>query len=255
MAPSNLGFMVAPLRRDTREDPMFRSPALAIAALLAAGTALAAPAVQANLLLNGSFEQAPAGNGDTNNRSFASLPGGSGTGSWDTWTSLPGWAAVQPNGAIEIQTKNTVGVTPQDGQYYVELDSHPQTRANSSMTQGFSAGGGTGTLSYYYRPRTSTGGENGIRVYLNDLLVSTADGPPSPPFGVWTPITIANLALKNGSNILRFEAFGSNATYGGFIDNVVLTPIPGAVLLFGSALAGLAWVRRRNGPAPAALPA
>jgi hypothetical protein len=234
---------------------MPRYPVLAIAALLAAGTALAAPAAQANLLLNGSFEQAPVGNGDTNNRSFASLPGGSGTGSWDTWTSLPGWNAVQPNGAIEIQTKNTVGVTPQDGQYYVELDSHPQSRANSSMTQAFAAGGGTGTLSYYYRPRTNTSGQNGIRVYLNDILVSTADGPPTPPFGVWTLITIANLALENGSNVLRFEAFGTNATYGGFIDNVVLTPIPGAALLFGSALAGLAWARRRNGSAPAALPA
>ena len=234
---------------------MPRYPVLAIAALLAAGTALAAPAVQANLLLNGSFEQAPAGNGDTHGNSFASLPAGTGNASWDTWTSLPGWAAVQPNGAIEIQTKNTVGVTPQDGQYYVELDSHPTARANSSMTQKFNAGGGTGTLSYYYRPRTSTSGENGIRVYLNDLLVSTADGPPAPPFGVWTLITIANLALEDGANELRFEAFGTNATYGGFIDNVVLTPIPGAALLFGSALAGLAWARRRNGSPPAALPA
>ncbi len=223
------------------------SNGVAVATILCGASVLAlAPAAHANLLINGSFEQAPVVVGDSNGKHLRQHAGRVGNASWDTWTSIPGWTAGAGD-AIEIQTKNTVGVTPQDGDYYVELDAHPQARANSLMFQAVTSSAGSQTLSYYYRPRTETAGDNGIRVYLNGNLQAslTADGPPNPPSGQWTLIS-ALVNLTAGSNEIRFEAFGTSNTYGGFIDNVVLTPIPAAAWLFGSAFLGLCWLGRRN---------
>ena len=84
---------------------MFRfSPSEVVtAALLFGATSFAsAPPAQANLLINGSFEQGPVGNpaGDSNNNLFANLPSGVGVNqTWDTWTTLPGWTATRMAGS------------------------------------------------------------------------------------------------------------------------------------------------------------
>lgn len=238
--------------------PSISTKVASLALLSGALLVLAQPAAQANLLLNGSFEQGPVGNpnGLTNNNLFGNLSGG-GTGSWDTWDSILGWTS--PTGVIEIQTVNTLNPSlgPQDGRYYVELDAHPQSNANSSMEQSFTGGGaaGTQTLSYYYRPRTGSSGDNGIRVYFNNVLIDPAlTGNGAQPAG-WTQLSSAVTVLA-GINTVRFEAFGTANTLGGLVDNVVLTPVPAAALLFGSALAGLGWMRRRRqAGTPEALPA
>ncbi|MFO1071033.1 MAG: hypothetical protein U1E14_21155 [Geminicoccaceae bacterium] len=52
---------------------------------------------------------------------------------------------------------------------------------------------------------------------------------------------------------LAFDNLPNGSKGGGGFSNVnIYTPIPGAALLFGSALAGLAWVRRRRGGEAAA---
>jgi hypothetical protein len=203
-------------------------------------------AAQANLLINGSFEQAPVSPGDSNGNLFANMPAGSGNASWDTWTSIPGWVAGAGD-AIEIQTKNTVGVTAQDGNYYVELDSHPGARADSLMFQTITTSASQQTLSFYYRPRTGADGENVITASLNGTDVASVSGPSvTYPGNQWTLVSVI-VNLIAGNNKIQFAASGTNPTYGGFIDNVVLTPLPAAAWLFGSAFLGLCWLGRRAG--------
>lgn len=198
---------------------VLRASALA-AVLAASGAAHAAP-----LVVNGSFED----------------PGVS-SGTWNVFSSLPGWSS---NNGIEV--RNDVVGEAQDGQNFVELDGN----RNSDMWQTITTvAGQLYELSFYYAPRIGVpAGSNGISVWWGNTLLTnpaiTASGIGSTSNN-WSLYTYT--VLGTGSDVLNFAAVGTSDTLGGNIDNVAVSavPLPGAALLFGSALFGAGALRRRN---------
>ncbi len=87
--------------------------------LVAAAAAAFSGTAQAATVVNGSFE-------DT--------PGFSGSRTWQVYNSIDGWSTTSGAG-IEIQSNATLGgIDAQDGDKYVELDSHGSD-SNSMMSQ------------------------------------------------------------------------------------------------------------------------
>jgi hypothetical protein len=203
-----------------------------------------ASAGSASTVVNGSFEDVSGGTVLVNN------------GSWAVYDTLPGWTTIDGNG-IEVQTNATLGsIDAQDGNRYVELDSHPRGSSNSTMRQQISLGVGEYRLSFFYSPRTNDASTNGIFYSVSEAISGGLDltyGQVSGPSGtyprtVWTEViatfTVATAGLFN----LDFGATGRPDTYGGLIDNVSIAPVPlpaGALLLL-TAFGGLAVARKRK---------
>lgn len=215
---------------------------LGFSAALALG---AASAVSAATVVNGSFEE-DAGTAQ-DGQAFSTLASGSGNDSWSVFSSLPGWTTVSGSG-IEVQTTNTLGLTPQDLAHYVELDSNN----NSTMKQTINfTSTGSYLLSFWYSPRNDDAASNGITYSIGTLLGSVTGpggGPPATSVGSWTQILASFVITQTGNYDLVFAASGTDNSLGGFIDNVSIAPIPlpaGGLLLIG-ALGGLAALRRRK---------
>lgn len=205
-----------------------------IVALLLAGVASLA---NANLIVNGSFED---------------NVGLSGTG-WGVFNGaqVNGWTPLSGAG-IEIQ-RNTI-VAAQDGNQYVELDSHN----NSSMFQQLTglAVGESYLLSFWYHARTNNGNnDNGIDVLWGTstpgaLQLAIANETVQSTNNMWVQKNLSLFATQS-TMYLTFAATGWNNSLGGFIDNVSLTkaasvPESSGLVLFGLGLMGLIAVRRRT---------
>lgn len=211
---------------------------IALAALVALGTGGAATAAT---VVNGSFEDVSGGKTLVNG------------GNWKVYDQITGWATTAGEG-IEVQT-NTI-IKAQDGNNYVELDSHPNNglngaTTNSTMVQDILLAVGRYQLSFWYSPRTSDAGTNGISYSVGDLLIGSITGPGSNPVtavGKWTEVLAEFTVTTAGSYKLTFAAGGTANQLGGFIDNVSVSavPLPAGGLLLLTALGGLAAARRRK---------
>lgn len=203
--------------------------------ITAASLVLAASgAANANLISNGSFENNPLG-----------------SGSWSVYSGLPSWNVYQGAG-IEVQRSGTV-VDAQDGNYYVELDSHGDN-SNTFITQqvnGLTVGGDY-NLSFFYQARTDNGmNDNGIDVYWGgpteddvDLIFGIENKKASEMNG-WEQY-ILTLQATAETMFVGFNADGKENTLGGFIDNVTLTqaPEPSTLALLGLGLVAFG-IRRK----------
>jgi len=198
--------------------------------LSAVALSIAAGGVQASVLVsNGSFENP-------------------GVGGWGIHSSIVGWTGGAYG--IEIQSNGTVsGVSAIDGGQYVELD----TTANSRMWQSLTTTtASTYTLSFAYSPRPDNSGgsaSNPVEVYWGGSKLGSFTAKSK--VGPWLEVEFANLAASAGSStLLEFRAAGTSDSYGGFIDNVVVTVVPEpeyyALLLAGLGLVGSVVRRRRH---------
>jgi hypothetical protein len=181
-----------------------------------------ANAASTNLVQNGSFE--------------ADIQA---SGTWKIYQNLTEWTG----GESGIELRNNVVGSAQDGVNFVELD----TKHNSSMSQVITTQANQRyELSFWYqnRPGTSVGtnglswafgGVTGIASIVND-------------FGVWHQF-VTTVLSSSDSTALSFAAIGTDDSLGSSIDNVslkVATPIPGAVWLFASGIAGLVGLNKRK---------
>lgn len=199
----------------------------------------AAQAGSVNLLTNGSFDATKVA-----------------PGTFIYTDDLPGWV-IEGDKVVEIRN-NHVG-NAYDGSNYVELDS----TENMSIWQDIATVvGQTYQISFAYSPR------QGISATDNPVAVSWGEATPddgepwvgtplpgSPFTGVggssgnnWMVYTF-NVVATSELSRLMFSAVGDSTSFGGGIDAVSVSavPLPGAALLFGSALLGAGVLRRRKG--------
>lgn len=196
-----------------------KSIALAMLSTLALGANAAT-----NLVTNGSFEQTAQTN-------------------WSTYTSLPGWTG-QPN----VELRNNVSGTAQDGLNFVELD----TNANSGITQTITATGLV-ELSFWYSARPGTSSStNDLQVsFGNSFQATVLQGVGnSTSTHNWQHFTqIVNLG-NSGSAVLAFYARGASDSLGGSLDNISVTSVPEpetyAMLLAGLGVMGTIARRRKQ---------
>jgi hypothetical protein len=211
-----------------------------LAAALLANSAQALP-----LLINGDFDGVSGAVGEIFGTPLERLSG------WDVYGDIPGWSTTGGAG-IEIQASGVV-TQAHSGGFYVELDSHSYGgQSNSAMTQYVELAEGIYSLSFYYQPRTTRPGDNGIAVFFDGEQIGAADGVRGDGTG-WTEYSFELAGVGAGLHSIRFEAFGLENTLGGFIDTVSLdalsiahTPEPSTVLLVGLGLVGLASRGRRH---------
>lgn len=207
-----------------------------ILAAVLATAALGAPASAATLLTNGSFEEKP-----------GSLFTASGNG-WAVYPTIPGWTTSGQG--VELQTDAAVGsIDAQNGEVYVELDSHPNPGSNSAIQQLVNITSvGDYLLRFFYSPRTGDPKTNKIEYSFNGVK-TVLTGPGSDPktsVGEWTLIEKMYNVTAVGHYSLEFAAKGTEDTLGGFIDNVSLAavPLPAAGMLLLTAFGGLGLARR-----------
>ncbi len=218
--------------------------------------ALALGAAGANaytIVENGSFETGPT-NAGVFGDFFDDMPGSRGNASWDVWTGtdFPDWEVTGGTG-IEIQTVNTINgggaINPFDGDYYVELDSHPNggsSTTNSRITQSLGElDAGFYQLSFAYSPRVgdATNETDGIGYQVKNGIELT--GGVTSGMGTvddWVIITSDTFEVKDGTGPLTLSFFANTDqdTLGGFIDAVKISqiPLPASALFLLSAVAG-----------------
>ena len=122
------------------------------------------------------------------------------------------------------------------------------------MAQDIVLDAGRYLLEFYYSPRNSDVGSNGISYEVNNgtVLAGSVTGPSATTsVGVWTLISdIFQIGADGTPVTLAFSATGTANTLGGFIDNIKITPVPlpaGLPLFLGGLglMGWLGWRRKR----------
>ncbi len=202
---------------------MFRSRGI----ILGLAFASLAATANANLIINGSFEDPDVGT------------------SWGLFTSIPGWTSSGPQ--IEIGHANVYGVTNNDLDQVMEMDSTGNaivqqilgTSTGSSYDLSFGVAMRVGRV-----PTDCT-----VEVWWNGGLLTSID--PNSTVMAYYSFTV--FGGVSGST-LEFRGAGNSNSYGGLVDKVVLeasspqsVPEPFTMALMGgAAVAGYRRVRRRR---------
>jgi hypothetical protein len=218
-------------------------------------TAAAAPAAASTVLVDGSFEtgilasspelwpDTPDG-GNLLDDLASEDPGAPVLSDLRLWRTVYGTAPIVHSGAAPD------GMTAQDGQSFVQLDTGEKT----AISQRVSSGIGDFILSFWYSPMTGDAETNTVNFAFGNLVRGTVTaGTNGAAPGLWTYLAYAFSSTREHNYGLNFWAFGEMDGVGGYIDNVRIdrapepapVPLPSAGLLFAGALGGLALARRR----------
>lgn len=180
------------------------------------------------------------------------------TSRWQVYQTFGDWETDSGAG-IEIQRSGVV-VQANDGNQYVELDSHN----NSTMSRDLTLGAGNYQLTWFYQPRTNTANDNIINVLLESqtspLTINLGTQNGTGQSG-WQEITATFAIQTLGAYSLIFSADGISNSFGGFVDSVSLfsdtqafgredlspVPLPAAAWLFLSVLGAGGLLRRAKG--------
>lgn len=189
---------------------------------LVAGLVLATSA-NANLVVNGSFED--------NAVNY---------GGWQAFNAsqVNGWEGSR----IEIWN-NLGGVQAQHGSNHIELNADPYNGAIFSIYQNLGTTiGQTYDVSFYYRARQNSNESFSFSVANLALILD------QHTTGAWSKFE-GSFVAGAGTSLLTFATL-NNGTYGNFIDNVVVTARASvsessAFILFGLGLLGLVAARKK----------
>jgi len=171
----------------------------------------------ANLLVNGSFEA-----------------DAQAAGTWNIYPSLTGWTGLN-----NIELRNNVAGQASDGVNFVELD----TNSNNSMYQSINTVlGQVYTLSFDYSGREGVAANsNPIKAFWgNEFLTQAKSTGVGNSGNNWTNLTFEVIGTGGIVN-LKFSAVGTSDSFGGSLDNVILTAVP-EPSTYGMMLAGLALI-------------
>ncbi len=195
--------------------------------LLVIAALLSAPAIaQANLVVNGSFED------------YTTVT----PGHWSIFNSGYGWTT----GANGVEIRNAVAGTAADGVRFAELD----TTGNGWISQTIQTNAFQSLeLAFSYAPRAGVAAKsNGIQIFWNDQSLGsiTANGGSGPS---WLDLVYDVQADASGFGVLKFAAIGTSDGLGGSLDNISVTAIPepgsAAMLLAGLGILAVTARRRR----------
>ncbi len=205
--------------------------ALYYAAALTFGTMLWVPHLaQANIVVNGSFEQPPIG---TN---FVSYLQGS--------TAIEGWSVTAPVSSQGVDIVNATSFNNPSwafaGVQSVDLTGTPgrggiQQALTTSPGQNYSLSFALSTNGFPSTPVIAS-----VSVFWNGALLDTLT---SPAFGTWNVYNYDVVGANGSSSVLSFVS-NTDGFFGTLLDDVVVVPSPSAAALLG--LGGLLAARRRR---------
>jgi hypothetical protein len=201
-----------------------------IGAALGLAGMLIAPTVTANLIENGSFEQA--------------LILDQSNGGWGYFlpSDVDGWDS--DTNKIEIWDSGFNGVIAADGQRFAELNAHPETSGNAfTLFQEIDTiVNQIYHLTFAYRARV---GNETFNVAAGNLALNIDNSNTDD----WSVFSGMFMALSETTKLQFTSVNPTTNTLGNFIDNVSIVakvPEPGTLGLLGLGLVGLGIARKRK---------
>jgi len=190
---------------------------------------LLATSAHANLLVNGSFEDAP---------NVAPLGG---DGSWNFYN------ASQINGWDGDNLELWIGRNPSayDGDYHAELNAHGQNTGNWSISQTFNTVAGS-TYNVFFAYSARTGNSNGSSEIFNVSVDNSSWQITDHVPGSWKTFSSSFIADDTSATITFASVVPFSGTMGNFLDDVRVTdvPAPSALALLGLGLLSLRLARK-----------